>query len=115
MARLPEKKHPFEKHAQGVSLRVKLTPKAAANRLGGPVGAPDGGVLLKVSVTAVPEGGKANKALIKLLAKTWRLPKTSFSLLSGATARRKTLLIEGEPQMLLTILGDWFARRGAGR
>ncbi len=111
---MSEKRLPFKKHADGVSLRVKLTPKAAANGLGGAVDAPDGSVALKASVTAVPEDGKANKALIKLLAKTWRLPKTSFSLLSGATARRKTLLIEGETQALLARLGDWFARRDGG-
>ncbi len=72
---------------------------------------PGGGVLLKASVTAVPEGGKANKALIGLLAKTWRLPKTSFSLLSGASSRRKTFLVEGETSVLLAVLEDWFARR----
>lgn len=110
---MSEKSLPFEPHTGGVRLHVKLTPKAAANRVGGVAASPGGGVLLKASVTAAPENGKANTALIKLLAKTWRRPKTSFSLLSGATARRKTFLVEGEPDALFAVLEDWFARRDA--
>ena len=77
-------------------LRVKLTPKAAANRLQGVT--PD--LVLKVAVTAVPENGKANAALIALLAKFWKLPKSAFEIESGATDRRKVLLIEGDADAL---------------
>ena len=65
---------------------------------GSPFSVLDGGVVLKVAVTAPPEGGKANKTLIKLLAKSWRLPKTSVSVKKGAKNRLKTLLIEGPGQ-----------------
>lgn len=58
-------------------------------------------------VTAPPESGKANAALLKLLAKAWKLPKTSLSVISGATARRKVVHIAGDPATLLTRLKDW--------
>ncbi len=93
---------------------MRLTPKAAENRIGPVAFDSAGGAVLKVAVTAPPEGGKANKALIKLLAKTWRLPKTSLSVKKGAKNRLKTLLIEGpgqksgheSPQELLKRLED---------
>ena len=51
-------------------------------------------------VTAVPEDGKANKAVIALLAKRLKLPKSAIDIASGATDRRKTLLIDGDPALL---------------
>ena len=58
-------------------------------------------------MTAVPEGGKANAALLKLLAKTWKLPKTSLTIASGATSRRKVVHIAGDPAVLYGILKEW--------
>lgn len=63
-----------------------------------------GHTYLKVSVTAVPEKGRANAALIKLLAQKLGLPKTSISLIAGETSRLKTLHIKGKPEELLNIL-----------
>jgi len=79
-----------------VRLQVRLTPKASANRLQDVT--PD--LVLKVQVTAVPENGKANQALIALLAKFWKLPKSAFEITSGATDRNKVLLIEGDADEL---------------
>jgi len=55
---------------------------------------------LKARVTAVPEKGKANKALIHLIAGSLGIPKSSVSLVSGDTARKKILRIEGDPEDL---------------
>ncbi len=85
----------------GVSLEVRLTPKASASRVGPVVSDDAGAKVLKIAVTEIPEGGKANKALIKLLAKSWRLPKTAISVKKGHKDRRKTLFIEGGSQELL--------------
>ncbi len=67
----------------------------------------DGSTTLKATVTAVPEAGKANTALLKLLAKTWKLPKTSLSVASGATARHKVVHIAGDPAALYKMLVEW--------
>ena len=57
-----------------------------------------------MAVTASPEGGRANEAVIALLAKAWRVPKTSITVVAGATARRKTVLVAGETRDLMARL-----------
>ncbi len=81
-------------------MSVRLQPKASENRIGPVVPDADGGAVLKVAVTQPPAEGRANKALIKLLAKSWGLPKTAISVKRGARDRRKTLFIEGDPEYL---------------
>lgn len=96
----------------GLSVRVRLTPKAARNAIGGTVANAQGISALKATVTAPPEGGKANKALIGMVAKSWRLPKTSISVKSGAGHRQKTLLVEGDTEMLMKKLNGWMESLG---
>ncbi len=86
---------------------VRLTPRAARAGVQGLAPEADGGVVLKVAVTAAPEAGKANAALIKLLAKAWRLPKSDITVVAGATDRRKTLHIAGEAATLRRRLEEW--------
>lgn len=69
-------------------IQVKVTPKAAAEK----VIEKDG--LLHVYVTSPPEKGKANKAVIKLLAKRFGVAPSRISILHGQTARLKTFEIE---------------------
>ena len=92
----------------GLRLAVRLQPRAGKTGLGGLAALADGGVALKARVTAVPEGGKANAALIALLAKTWHLPKGTFEIVSGRSDRNKTLLIAGHPASLEAKLAAWF-------
>ena len=61
----------------------------------------DGGISIKARVSAAPEGGKANKALVVLLAKALRIPKTSIEIASGETSRTKNLRIGIDPEVLL--------------
>ncbi|MCB1559420.1 MAG: DUF167 domain-containing protein [Alphaproteobacteria bacterium] len=49
--------------------------------------------MLKVSVTAVPEKGKANQSLIKLLSKHWKIPKSEIEIIKGETERHKILSV----------------------
>jgi len=74
------------------TLRVKVTPKAKSERIKKETGA-DGSVLYKIYVTAVPEDGKANEAVIKLLAKTLGVAKSSLNITHGHTSREKTIKI----------------------
>ncbi len=98
---------PFTETAAGLKLAVRLTPKAARDRIDGVAAEADGGSVLKVGVTAVPEDGKANAALIKLLAKQWKLPKMAIAITAGATDRRKTLIIAGDAAELRRRLEQW--------
>ena len=80
-----------------VLLSVRLTPKAAHDRIDG-IEIRDGGrAVLKARVRAVPESGKANEALLQLLAKSLDLPVRSLSLSSGSTGRIKTIRIAAAP------------------
>ncbi len=63
--------------------------------------------MLRVSVTAVPERGKANAQLIKLLAKEWKMAQRDISILSGQHSRNKVVLIAGETLVLMARLDGW--------
>ncbi len=91
-----------------VSLRV--TPSAAKDKIAGLAPVAEGEVELKIGVTAPPEDGKANVAVIKLLAKAWKVPKSSLSIIKGATDRRKVVLVAGDATALEGELTQWFAR-----
>ena len=71
----------------GATLAVRVTPRAARNAV------IRDGDSLRVTVTTVPEGGKANAAVIKLLAKALGLPKSRLELVRGETARDKLFRI----------------------
>ena len=49
--------------------------------------------MIKVKITAPPVDGKANKALIEFLSKTFKIPKTSFKIIKGETSKDKTLSV----------------------
>jgi uncharacterized protein YggU (UPF0235/DUF167 family) len=78
-------------------LSVRLTPKAAHDRIDGAEVRADGRAVLKARVRAVPEAGKANEALLQLLARSLDLPARALSLASGSTGRVKTIRIAGAP------------------
>lgn len=86
-------------------LRVRVTPNASADRIGAVVADETGEGWLQVAVTAVPEDGKANRAVTALLAKRWRLPKSALAVVLGATDRRKIVEIaQPDPEGLLARL-----------
>lgn len=76
--------------ADGVILSVQARPRAKQN---GVTGVHDGG--LKVSVTQPPEKGKANDALIQVLAKSLGVKRSQIRLVSGATSTQKKFLLSG--------------------
>ena len=92
---------------------VTVTPNARANGIDGIVQRP-GGAALKVRVTEAPERGKANAALVKLLAREWGVPRAMASVAQGGQSRRKKLLVEGEPSALLRELQGWAKQRVGG-
>ena len=98
---------PVRRAAGGVTVAVRLTPKAAANRIDGVAEAEDGARVLQTRVTAAPEGGKANAALLRLLAKSWKLPKSALCVAAGGRSRRKTIHVAGAPAALAARLTRW--------
>ncbi|MDO4162446.1 MAG: DUF167 family protein [Pseudomonadota bacterium] len=82
---------------QGYLLRIKLTPNAAQNGFRGLIYDEKGQAFLKGFVTVIPEKGKANKALVVLLAKQLKTAKNSISLISGETDHYKKIYIRIQP------------------
>ncbi|CAO1651170.1 DUF167 domain-containing protein [Parasphingorhabdus sp. NYA22] len=76
----------------GGELTVKVTPNAGDNSISLPDGKGPAGIL-SIRVTATPENGKANAAVLKLLAKALGLPKTSLEIVRGGNARTKVIAI----------------------
>jgi uncharacterized protein YggU (UPF0235/DUF167 family) len=87
---------PYRATPGGLTLRVRVTPNAGAGRIEGIETRADGETVLRLRVAAVPDRGKANAAVIALLAKALGVPKSAIELASGETARLKTLSIKGD-------------------
>lgn len=73
----------------GAEIAVRVTPRASRNA----VVVEGGGI--RIYVTVVPEGGKANAAVVKLLAKALGLPKSRLTLIRGETVRDKVFRVDG--------------------
>ena len=72
----------------GIILNVKISPNSSKNEI---IKTEEG---LKVKITAQPIEGKANKALIEFLSKTFKVPKSYFEIIKGETSKEKTILIK---------------------
>jgi uncharacterized protein (TIGR00251 family) len=71
-------------------IKVYLQPKSSKNEIVGPYR--DG---IKVRITAPPVEGKANKALIRFLAKEFKTSASSVEILKGHNSREKMIRIGG--------------------
>ena len=69
-----------------MKLKIKVIPKASKNAIVGWLGDE-----LKIMVTAAPEKGKANKAVVEVLARALQLPKHSVQIVAGSTSARKII------------------------
>lgn len=71
-------------------LHLKVVPGGARDALGGPLGD-----RLKVRVSAPPEGGKANRAVLRLLADALGCSPRALTLVRGASSPLKTVVVDG--------------------
>jgi uncharacterized protein (TIGR00251 family) len=80
----------IHKNRPGIRLATRVTPNAGRNEI---TGYKDG--VLQVKVAAPPVKGKANKALVDLLAEKLEIRKSSINIIKGETSRNKVVLISG--------------------
>jgi len=83
-----------------VRFRVRLTPRGGRDAIEGWWTDSAGTPALKARVAAPPEDGKANAALIGLLARTLAVRKAAVRIASGATSRLKTIEVDGDEAFL---------------
>jgi uncharacterized protein (TIGR00251 family) len=81
-------------HAEGSVLAVRVQPGA---RKSGVKGEQAGA--LKLAVTAPPEDGRANEAVVELLAEVLGVKRKQLELVIGATSRNKKILVRGLPSV----------------
>ena len=76
----------------GVLIRIRIVPNSSRNEI----------ILeeefIKVKVTAQPIENKANKALIEILSKQFKLPKKSIQIIKGETSKDKTIILSTQDE-----------------
>jgi uncharacterized protein len=78
------------KSATGVSFAVRIHPRAKKNAITCELGD-----ALKVSLTAPPSEGRANKACVEFFAKLLKVPRSSVTIASGLSSRNKVIRVAG--------------------
>jgi uncharacterized protein YggU (UPF0235/DUF167 family) len=86
----------FRLSPAGLSLFVRVTPNAGRDAVEGVEHRDDGSSVLRIRVSAVPDKGRANAAVVVLLAKALGVPKSAISVASGDTSRFKTIAVAGD-------------------
>ncbi len=95
---------PYRRTDDGLEVAVKVIPKAGRDAIVGTRMDAAGGRRLVVRVSAAPEKGKANAAVIALLAKALGVPKSAIAVVAGETAREKRLRIAAEDEDVIARL-----------
>lgn len=83
----------FRATPEGALIFLRVTPNGGRDAIEAIATLADGARVLKLRTAAQPEGGRANKAAIALLARASGLAKSAFAVKSGMTARTKTILL----------------------
>ena len=86
--------------ADRIRLAVRLTPKGGRDAIEGWSKDAAGKSFLKARVSAPPEGGKANRALIVLIADALDVAKSKVAIVSGDGSRVKVLEVGGDAKLL---------------
>jgi hypothetical protein len=89
----------WRRSESGLSIRVRLTPRASQEAIGGIEETADGPAL-GARVRAAPTEGEANEALEKLVAKRLGVPRSTVSVAKGNKSRVKLLTVAGSPDVL---------------
>ena len=86
-------------------LTIRVTPRSAKPGIGGWQGGADGRHELEVRVAEAPADGKANEAVIRLLAKALGVSRSSVKIVSGQTSRHKRIEVPFGDDEIRALLG----------
>jgi len=106
---------PLRRGPRGLTLALRVQPGAGRDQVLGLVTDAAGALALKVKVSAPAEDGRANAAVLALLAKALDLPKSALSLVRGERDRNKVVALAGDPAVLEPRLRDWLAQWSQSR
>src|SRR5436190_989576 len=85
----------------GVQCYLRISPNSSSNKIDNLIDGEYGRKVLKISVTAQPEQGKANTMVVELLATQWKLKKSQIKVKKGKASRDKLIHISGDLKVLL--------------
>jgi uncharacterized protein len=106
---------PWAMSADGLVVTIRLTPKGGRDSIDGTVRLSDGSAVLKARVAAAPTEGKANDALLRLLAQKLCVTPRDVTLVGGAGSRVKRILIKGDAGAVAAVLEELGQAQGRGR
>lgn len=92
----------------GIQCYLRINPNASINKIDNLIEGEYGRKILKISVTAPPEQGKANAMVVELLAKLWKLKKSQITVKKGEISRDKLIHVAGDPTILLQHLQKYY-------
>lgn len=92
----------YRKLNNSIKVHLKIVPNSKKNEISGVILGDFGQEFLKVKIAAAPEDGKANKALIKFLARTWKISQSDIEIASGHAGRNKVVIVKGELEGVFT-------------
>ena len=95
----------------GLRVAIRLSPRAEADRLVAIAATAEARrVAQSDGYRAAPEGGRANEALLQLLARAWHLPRRDLSIVAGADQPNKVVRVAGDAQQLVEQVAPEIAR-----
>jgi len=97
---------PWRATLDGVIVACRLTPKGGRDAIDGAATLSDGTRVLLARVRVAPEDGKANEALLRLIAAKAGAPVSRARLVAGAKSRLKQVAISGDPATLIAKLAE---------
>lgn len=100
----PENKTPLQEKITEHRIYLRVTPNARQTRIFGWVKNPIGQKLLKISVAAIAEKGKANQAVLKFLSVQLKIPLKNITLEQGTKDQYKTILIKSDQTNVIQLL-----------
>ncbi|MDZ4866504.1 MAG: DUF167 family protein [Alphaproteobacteria bacterium] len=100
---------PYRVRSDGIMLAVRLTPRSSRDAVDGLKDGPNG-PYVQARVRAVPEDGRANTALVELVADEIGVAKSTVEVTAGHTARLKSLHIKGDAAALEARVTAWLKR-----
>ena len=87
---------------EGLVVSFRISPNAKKNEI---IKEND---VVKIKITAQPVDGKANKAVVEFLSKTFKIPKTAIVILKGETSKDKTILFKTVDEEKINLLNKTF-------
>lgn len=91
----------------GLVFSIRVIARAKKNSVGDIFIDNNNTLRLKIYTTSVPENGRANCAILKLLSRAWRINKDQIEIIHGLKQRDKILFLKGSPDKLMALLGKY--------